>query len=134
MCTRLTLWLVGDPPPHPMLVKKTPRGPGGLPELKLDGYRIGMGIENGRGQLLSRRGNDWTAQFPEVARAAKKLRVRSAVLDGEVVALDEAGISSFQALQNRSSRAVAVTYFAFDLLELDGRDVSREPLVDRKAR
>src|SRR5579872_1882469 len=121
------------PPYHPQLaqlVKDAPSGPEWVHELKYDGYRIGCRIERGRVTLLSRRGNDWTANFPEIAKAAAALEVRSALLDGEVCSVLPDGRTSFQALQNSTGRRV---YFVFDLLYLDGRALARDPLDARKA-
>ena len=117
-----------------LLVSEPPSGPGWLHELKLDGYRIGVIISNGDVRLMSRRGNDWTAEFPELVRAAKSLRVKHALIDGEVVMLSESGISSFEALQKRGAKRGSLAYFAFDLLSIDGDDVSKLPLIDRKER
>src|SRR3954468_11127115 len=117
------------------LVKAPPDGDGWLHEIKYDGYRIGCVIRGGTVRLWSRRGNDWTRRFPEITRAALKLRVRSALLDGEVAVLLPDGRTSFQALQNSlaGERRGELVYFVFDLLELDGRDLSKEPLARRKA-
>ena len=115
-----------------LLVSEPPRGAAWLHELKLDGYRIGVIIDGARVRLLSRRGNDWTTEFPELVQSARKLRVKKALLDGEVVMLSEHGISSFEALQRRGRERGELAYFAFDLLAMDGEDVAREPLMVRK--
>src|SRR5437867_3162342 len=81
---------------------------------------------------MSRRGNEWTAEFPELVRAAKSLDVKSALLDGEVVMLSESGISSFEALQKRGANRGQLAYFAFDLLSINERDISQRPLIERK--
>lgn len=117
-----------------LLVERPPSGSRWLHELKLDGYRMGILLDRGRVRLMSRRGTEWTADFPEVIESARRLRVRSALLDGEVVVLSAHGISDFQALQNRARTRGGLVYFAFDLLELDGEDLTREPLETRKAR
>lgn len=119
------------------LVKTPPAGDQWLHEIKLDGYRIGCVIRNGRATLISRSGNDWTAAFPEVAVAARDLPARDALIDGEVVVLLPDGRTSFQALQNASSGKTSrdtLVYFAFDLLRLDGEHIDRLPLEERKAR
>jgi bifunctional non-homologous end joining protein LigD len=76
--------------------------------------------------MLTRRTLDWTARFPGFAAALAKLRARSAYLDGEVAVLDDIGVSDFGALQEALSerRAGGFVYFVFDLLHLDGRDLS----------
>ena len=117
------------------LVAAPPDGAGWVHETKYDGYRIGAAVEGGRGTLWSRRGKDWTAQFPEVEAAVRALPVRTALLDGEVAAVLPDGRTSFQALQNAfSGGGRDLRYFVFDLLFLDGQDVSSSPLRERKAR
>jgi bifunctional non-homologous end joining protein LigD len=129
--------MVRIPPYNPQLaqlVKDAPQGPGWLHELKYDGYRIGCRIEAGDARLLSRNGKDWTGAFPEIARAAAGLKVKSALIDGEVCVLLPDGRTSFQALQNLAGADRArLAYFVFDLLYLDGRSLMQEPLEVRKA-
>ena len=115
-----------------LLVDHPPSGPEWIHELKLDGYRIGIVIARGRARLISRNQADWTEDFPEIAGAAEQLGVRSAVIDGEVVVLNAEGVSDFLALQNRATSREGITFFAFDLLALEGKDLRREPLIDRK--
>jgi bifunctional non-homologous end joining protein LigD len=79
------------------LVKAAPSGAEWLHELKYDGYRIGCRIDRGQVTLLSRNGKEWTAAFPEIARAAAGLKVTSALMDGEVCVLLPDGRTSFQA-------------------------------------
>ena len=113
-------------------------------EIKYDGYRLLGGTGDGRATLLSRNGNDLTAVFPEVALALGKLPYRAAVLDGEVVVNDDAGIPSFQLIQKRgrlqragdiarAAVALPATYYAFDLLAFEGYDLRHLPLLERKA-
>ena len=118
------------------LVSGPPPGDDWVHEIKLDGYRILLRVERGRVKLLTRNRQDWTARFPAVAEAAAALSVKAALLDGEIVALDRAGVSSFQALQQADQLETGRTlvYVAFDLLFLDGSDLRPLPLVDRKAR
>ena len=119
------------------LVKAPPTGDSWLHELKYDGYRIGCRIDRGSVLLLSRNGKDWTARFPSVVEAARRLPVRQALLDGEVTIVMPDGRTSFQALQNAYGsglREGEIVYFVFDLLHLDGTDVSRQKLEERKAR
>jgi bifunctional non-homologous end joining protein LigD len=117
------------------LVKEVPRGDEWLHEIKFDGYRIGCDISGDEVSLISRNGNDWTRNFHEIADAARGLETRAALLDGEVAIQLPDGRTSFQALQNLSTREqrAGLVYFVFDLLHLDGTDLSRKPLEERKA-
>jgi bifunctional non-homologous end joining protein LigD len=117
-----------------------PTGDDWIHELKLDGYRIQMQIRpptssgKSRVTLLTRKGLDWTHRMPDLARAAEQLHVDSAVLDGEVVVLDEKGGTSFSDLQAafQDGEKTDLTYFAFDLLHLDGHKLRDLPLLERK--
>lgn len=93
-----------------------------------------MGLIIGRGgiRIMSRRGTTYTAEFPEIVAAARKLKVKNAVLDGEIVVLDKAGVSRFQLLQQLGASRSGLTYFVFDLLSIDGQDLTRRPLEERK--
>src|SRR5258708_31942203 len=102
------------------LVKAPPVGDGWIHEPKLDGYRIGCRIDGKSVALLSRRGHDWTDAFPGVVAAARRLAVKTALLDGEVAALLPDGRTSFQAMQGRADGGAAIAYFVFDLLHLGG--------------
>jgi bifunctional non-homologous end joining protein LigD len=116
------------------LVKSTPGGSDWLHEIKLDGYRMICRIEAGKVKMFSRNENDWTAKFPSVASALGRLPVQSAWIDGEVVSLQPNGLSSFQALQNvlSTKNTDDLYFYAFDLPYLDGYDLRRVPLVERK--
>jgi bifunctional non-homologous end joining protein LigD len=117
------------------LVERPPEGERWLHEIKYDGYRIGCFVERGSARLESRNGQDWSAAYAEVVRAAAALPVQSALLDGEVAVLLANGRTSFQGLQNagRGGRlAGRLVYFVFDLLSLDGRDLAPLPLEQRK--
>jgi ATP-dependent DNA ligase len=83
-------------------------------------------------RLITRRGNDWTQRYPLVVEAVNHLKVRSCLIDGEVVCCDERGLATFQLLRHRRNEPDAFLY-AFDLLELDGTDLRREPIEVRKA-
>jgi bifunctional non-homologous end joining protein LigD len=83
-------------------------------------------------RLLTRRGNDWSSRFPLIVEAVNHLRVRSCLIDGEVVCCDMRGVAAFHVLRRRRNESQAFLY-AFDLLELDGADVRREPIEVRKA-
>lgn len=120
-------------------IAKAPAGSDWIHELKLDGYRIQIHIRPGKNgepkaTLYTRKGLDWTGRMPDIARAAEQLPVKTAILDGEVVALDRKGIASFADLQAafQEGRAKYLTYFAFDLLHLDGHNLRGLPLLERK--
>ena len=119
----------------PMLASATesvPVGDGWLYEPKWDGYRAIVRVDGGDATLTSRNGNDLTGRFAPVARAAAlAVRTPSAVLDGEVCALDDAGRSSFSLLQQGVGSLVLVL---FDALELDGEALVDQPLTERRAR
>ena len=123
------------PPELATLVDRAPSGEGWLHEMKYDGYRILARIDHGRVTLLSRNGRDWTDNFPAVTKAAGGLPVERAMLDGEVAVLLPDGTSSFQALQNVLSGAHSdqLVYMVFDLLHLNGRDLTAARLEDRKS-
>jgi bifunctional non-homologous end joining protein LigD len=116
------------------LVDAAPEGKDWLHEIKLDGYRMLARLEQGTARLLTRRGNDWTERVPTVARALAALPLEQALIDGELVVLDQRGISDFQALQNALNAGgdAVCTYCAFDLLHLDGFDLARAPLLERR--
>jgi len=118
------------------LVDSAPGGDDWLHEIKLDGYRILARIEDGKAQLFTRNAKDWTERMPALARAFEKLGFDSAWIDGELVALDDHGVSDFQALQNSldEDRESALVYYAFDLLFEDGEDLRSLPLSERKER
>jgi bifunctional non-homologous end joining protein LigD len=116
------------------LVDAVPQGDEWIHEIKYDGYRALCEIRDGEARLITRHGKDWTDRFTPIARAAEKLGARQAILDGEVVVLEPNGTTSFQSLQNALSenRQDDLVYFAFDLLYLDGYDLRRTALLDRK--
>ncbi|MCK9510318.1 MAG: DNA ligase D [Pigmentiphaga sp.] len=117
------------------LVEAAPADASGwLWELKFDGYRMLARIQKGEVRLVTRNGNDWTATMPELAKAVRRLPVRSAWLDGEVLMLDAQGRPDFQALQNafdgESTRDLV--YYVFDVPYAEGRDLRPLPLVRRR--
>ena len=116
------------------LSDEVPEGDGWLHEVKLDGYRILARIDGGNAQLLTRRGLDWSDHFPKVAEALSTLPLENTILDGEVVALDENGVSDFQRLQNWMTQhnQAALVYYVFDLPILEGHDLTHLPLLERK--
>ncbi|MGB8917399.1 MAG: non-homologous end-joining DNA ligase [Candidatus Sulfotelmatobacter sp.] len=131
---------------HPMLATPVDQpfdGSEWLFEIKWDGYRAIAFIENGKSRLVSRNQNELTARFPELKDLPKFVHAKTAILDGEVVALDDEGRASFSLMQQRTGfRAggrrsaanadVPVLYYAFDLLYLDGYDWRKLPLEERK--
>jgi DNA ligase D-like protein (predicted ligase) len=118
----------------PMLLQPTtalPSGDAWLYELKLDGYRA-IAFRHGKAvRLRSRNDNDFNLRYPAVVAALAALP-DDTVIDGEVVAFDAEGRPSFNALQNSGSSAAAVVYYVFDVMVLDGVDVTREPLDARR--
>ena len=131
---------------EPMLAvlgKRPPQGSDWLYEVKWDGYRALCFIQDEKVRMVSRRGNTMDAQFPETAKAlAEAVKVQSAIVDGEIVAFDENGVPSFQLLQNhtgfrrsatiRGQKPQAMSFFAFDLLYLNGYDLRKAALIDRR--
>jgi DNA ligase D-like protein (predicted ligase) len=119
--------------PEPMMAvpaRVLPVGDEWSYEVKWDGYRTLALKEGARVQLFSRNLRDVTKQYPSVARAVAGLKARTALVDGELVALDDHGRPSFQALHHQS--ATAVVYYVFDVLHHDGRDLAAEPLDTRR--
>jgi bifunctional non-homologous end joining protein LigD len=121
-------------PQKALLVDRPPAGDRWVHEIKLDGFRMGVLIDRRKIRIISRRGTDYTAEFPEIVTAARKLKTTRALLDGEIVVLDKSGVSRFQLLQQLGASRSGLTYFAFDLLSVDGDDLTRLPLVERKRR
>jgi len=109
-----------------------PRGPDWLHEIKHDGYRLIVRRDSDDVQLLTRRGQDWSDRYPLITAAARALKVKSCLIDGEAVACDENGLASFQRMRERQHDKTVILY-AFDLLELDGEDLRPEPVEVRKA-
>ena len=129
--------------PHPdyvpqlaTLVDRPPSGDEWFHEIKYDGYRIGARVRKGHVSLYTRNGNDWTASFPQVADAVRRLDLDDALIDGEAAVVLPDGRTSFQAMQNAGDVANrgTVVYFVFDLLRLNGATLEALPLEERKAR
>jgi len=131
---------------HPMLatsIEKPFDDPEWLFEIKWDGYRAVSFLKDGKARLVSRNQNDLTARYPELHDLPKFIKGENAILDGEIVALDEEGRSSFSLMQQRTGIRqggrrtavrgdIPVLYYVFDLLYLDGHDLRRIPLEQRK--
>src|ERR1700729_2701931 len=123
------------PPQLSQPVEKPPTGTQWVHEIKLDGFRMAARIDNGRVQLLTRTGLDWTNKYPSAITALANVRVKTAYIDGELCGLDEAGLPSFAQTQAATDgeRGGRPVYYAFDLLHLGGWDVSSLQLFERKA-
>ena len=122
------------PPELCTSVAQPPSGEGWAHEIKFDGYRVQIRVEDGRATLKTRKGLDWTAKFGAIAEEAGKLP--DAIIDGEIVALDQDGNPNFSALQAAISAGQTdeLIFFAFDLMFVDEFDLRRQPLRERKAR
>jgi bifunctional non-homologous end joining protein LigD len=129
-----------NPKPQPRFIQpmectrvpKLPEGEDWVYEVKQDGYRVIALVENKSAILYSMSGQDYTSQFRPVAFALKNLHQGSLVLDGEIVALDERGIASFQELQNRRTSRRPIVYYVFDVLHSNGRDLMDRPFEERR--
>jgi bifunctional non-homologous end joining protein LigD len=115
----------------PSPADRPPSGPGWIHEVKLDGFRMMVRRDPAGVRLMTRNGHDWTGRFPLIAEAARALRARSFLIDGEAVACDGDGLPVFDRLRYRRQDG-RVFLYAFDLLELNGKDLRREPLEVRK--
>ena len=113
-------------------VEAVPTDDGWLHEIKFDGYRIQARIDHGEVALRTRTAQDWTDRYPEVADALKQLDVTTAIIDGEIAVVGPDGVTHFQLLQNAGGSDHPLTYFVFDLLHRDGRDLTGLPLEERK--
>ncbi|PTQ08579.1 DNA ligase D [Sphingomonas oleivorans] len=122
------------PPQLATLVDSVPTGSGWLHELKYDGYRCLLAVAGGKAKAYTRTGLDWSDRFAAIVDAATRTIPGSALIDGEVVAMDEKGHPSFQTLQNAMKQGGALRFFAFDLLEQDGEDLTELPNIERKRR
>ena len=118
----------------PTLVKTPPIGADWLHEI--NGYCAISVIDRGRAKIFTRRGHDWSARMPNIKAALERLKVKSAVIDGEVIMTDKDGVADFFALHLALARksAPGATLIAFDVLELHGEDLRPLPLEERRAR
>jgi DNA ligase D-like protein (predicted ligase) len=123
------------PPQLAFLEEQPPEGSSWVHEIKYDGYRVLAAVAGDEVRLYTRSGLDWTAKFRPIAEAFARLDI-DALIDGEVVVFEKGGRTSFQALQEALSerRGQDLRYVAFDLLMLDGEDLRKKPLVERKKR
>jgi DNA ligase D-like protein (predicted ligase) len=117
------------------LVERAPDGPEWAHEIKFDGYRMHTRLDAGRAQILTRRGNDWTDKYPAIANAIAGLPAQNAYLDGELCGMLPDGRTAFNLIQNATDTGQgSLILFLFDLLFLDGENLTALPLVERKAR
>jgi bifunctional non-homologous end joining protein LigD len=119
-------------PSHPTLVAKPPAGPGWLHEIKHDGFRMFARRDGERVRLITRNGFDWAARYPLVVKAVAALKARSCLIDGEITVCDENGVAVFDLLRHGPRRKTDVVLHAFDLLALDGEDLRRRSIEERK--
>src|SRR6059058_3559203 len=120
------------PPCLPTKALEPPSGTLWLHEIKHDGFRVIARKDGERVRLYSRPGNDLTHRFPLVVETLARLRSRSCIIDGEAVACDDKGVASFDRVRYRHHDE-SIFLYAFDLIELNGDDLRRVPLENRKA-
>ncbi|MBN9334935.1 DNA ligase D [Devosia sp.] len=116
------------------LVDSVPAGEDWLFEMKYDGYRCLAAVAGDSVRLFTRNGLDWTEQFGALIEPMQKLKIASALIDGEICAFDAKGRTDFSTLKNALSDGGRLEYFAFDLLEAEGKDLTKLPLIERKTR
>jgi bifunctional non-homologous end joining protein LigD len=115
-------------------IGKVPSGARWIHEIKFDGYRVQVHLANEAAKIFTRRGHDWTHRFKKVAHDAFLITARSAIIDGEVVVPAADGSTDFSVLQNElRGRSTEIVLIAFDLLYLNGYDLRKLPLIERKA-
>ncbi|MBZ9894260.1 ATP-dependent DNA ligase [Mesorhizobium sp. BR1-1-6] len=120
-------------PLMPTLVEKPPEGDDWIHEVKFDGYRSQIIRDETGVRIFTRRGLDWTAKYRDLAKTAANLEVESAIIDGEIIVLNDDGLSDFGALRKAiTSRQHDLYFVAFDLLHLNGHDLRDMPLEDRR--
>ncbi|RWC91629.1 MAG: ATP-dependent DNA ligase [Mesorhizobium sp.] len=120
-------------PLMPTLVEKPPEGDSWIHEVKFDGYRSQIIKDETGVHIFTRRGLDWTSKYRDLAKAAGDLRVESAIVDGEIIVLNDAGLSDYGALRKAiTSRQHDLYFVAFDLLHINGHDIRDMPLEDRR--
>jgi bifunctional non-homologous end joining protein LigD len=115
----------------PSSAEAPPSGPGWIHEIKHDGFRILARKDSAGVRLITRAGNDFSSRFPLIATAVSKLPVGSCLIDGEAIVCDENGLAVFDLVRRYGTIANA-EHCAFDLLELDGRNLRGEPIEKRK--
>ena len=117
------------------LVDRPPDGDEWIHEIKHDGYRSQLAIENGKVQAFTRRGADWTSKYRPVVAAAGELPVKSAIIDGEMTVLNADGRSDYRAFRKAiKGNPGRLVFIAFDLLMIDGKDIRGETTLERRER
>ncbi len=116
------------------LVDSVPAGEGWLFEMKYDGYRCLAAVNGESVRLYTRNGLDWTEQFRALVGPFQNLKLKSALIDGEICAFDEKGRTDFSTLKSVLSDGGRLEFFAFDLLQANGKDLTGLPLIERKAK
>jgi bifunctional non-homologous end joining protein LigD len=115
-------------------IGKVPSGERWIHEIKFDGYRVQLHVAHESAKVFTRRGNDWTNRFKKIAADAFLINASSAIIDGEVVAPAADGTTDFSVLQNQlRGKSNKIVMVAFDLLYLNGYDLRKLPLIERKA-
>ena len=120
-------------PCQPSKVARPPSGPLWIHEIKHDGYRLMVRRDGARVRCFTRNGHDWADRFPAIVDAALRIKASSFVIDGEAVITSDDGMSDFRALRSKR-RGIEAVLFAFDLIEHDGDDLRRLPLIECKRR
>jgi bifunctional non-homologous end joining protein LigD len=119
-------------PALPMAAESPPCGPEWVHEIKHDGYRLMARRDPVSIRLLTRNGHDWAPKYPLIVEAVNHLTVRSCLIDGEAVCCNDGRMAVFEKMR-RQRKGDPVFLYAFDLLELNGKDMRREPFEVRKA-
>jgi DNA ligase D-like protein (predicted ligase) len=121
-------------PQLPSLVDQPPEGKHWIHEIKHDGYRCQVLLESGQARVFTRNGFDWSDRYPSFVRAASKLRCKSVIIDGEAIVQNGDGGSDFEALSSAlRQRPHSIILYAFDLLHLDGKDLRKQALKERRS-
>jgi DNA ligase D-like protein (predicted ligase) len=122
------------PPQLASSVDQPPKGENWIHEIKHDGYRCQVLLERGRARVLTRTGLDWSERYPSIVGAARNLDCNTAIIDGEAIVQDGEGISDFEELRSAFvSRPHSIILYAFDLMHLNGQDLRKAPLSERRA-
>jgi bifunctional non-homologous end joining protein LigD len=112
-------------------VDQPPEGKHWIHEIKHDGYRCQVLLEQGYARVFTRNGYDWSDRYPSIAHAAAKFPCVSAIIDGEAILQDRNGVSDFDALSSAMRwRPDSIILYAFDLMHLNGKDLRRQPLLE----